>query len=65
MTDPATHPYSLEILHPKKEGGSFQWAIRKNGTLAQRSDRDLRTEAKARENGMAQIDKLLSGVGER
>ncbi|WP_082552682.1 hypothetical protein [Methylobacterium sp. Leaf456] len=65
MTNSATHPYSLEILSPKKEGGSFQWAIRKNGKLAQRSDRDLRTEDKARENGMAQIEKLLSGAGDR
>lgn len=65
MTNPATYPYSLEILQPKKEGGSFHWAIRKNGKLTQRSDRDLRTETKARENGMAQIDKLLSGGGDR
>ena len=65
MSDNPTHPYTLEILPPKAEGASFQWAIRKHGKLAQRSDRDLRTEAKAHENGMAQIEKLLAGFGDR
>ncbi|KAB1071546.1 hypothetical protein F6X51_19525 [Methylobacterium planeticum] len=64
-TDPRLHPYSLEILLPKADGGSYQWAIRKNGKLAQRSDRSLHSEDKARENGLAQIEKLLSGVGDR
>ena len=60
-----THPYTLEILPPKAEGASYQWAIRKNGKLAQRSDRSLPSESKARESGMAQIEKLLSGAGDR
>ena len=64
-TSTNTHPYALEILPPKAEGGSYQWAIRKNGKLAQRSDRSLPSEAKARENGMAQIEKLLTGAGDR
>jgi len=64
-TETNIHPYSLEIVPPKSEGGSYQWAIRKNGKLAQRSDRSLHSEAKARENGMAQIEKLLSGFGDR
>ncbi|MER2264322.1 hypothetical protein ABS774_04235 [Methylobacterium oxalidis] len=62
---PNTHPYTLEILPPKAEGASYQWAIRKNDKLLQRSDRSLTSEVKAHENGMAQIEKLLSGVGER
>ena len=65
MSNNDTHPYTLEILPPKAEGGSFQWAIRKHGKLAQRSDRSLHSEGKAHENGMAQIEKLLSGYGER
>jgi hypothetical protein len=67
MTDTMTniHPYTLEILPPKIEGASYQWAIRKNGKLVQRSDRSLESEAKARSNGMAQIEKLLSGAGDR
>ena len=59
--DSNIHPYSLEILPPKAEGKSYQWAIRKNGKLVQRSDRDLSSAAKAHENGMAQIEKLLAG----
>ena len=65
MTDNPTYPYTLEILPPKAEGGTYQWAIRKNGKLAQRSDRSLPTEAKARQNGEAQIEKLLAGFGDR
>ncbi|GEP07928.1 hypothetical protein [Methylobacterium oxalidis] len=67
MTDPMpnTHPYTLEILPPKAEGASYQWAIRRSGKLIQRSDRTLTSEAKAYESGLADIEKLLSGVGER
>jgi hypothetical protein len=61
-TATSTFPYTLEIEPPKSPGGSYQWAIRKNGKLAQRSDRNYPTEAKARENGLAQIEKLLSGL---
>ncbi|GJD49726.1 hypothetical protein OPKNFCMD_2459 [Methylobacterium crusticola] len=64
-TDSKLHPYSLEILPPKVDGASYQWAIRKNGKLAQRSDRSLPSESKARENGLGQIEKLLSGMGDR
>lgn len=65
MNDSETHPYTLEIISPKEAGGVYQWAIRKNGKMAERSDRDHRTEARAREHGMAQIEKLLSGRGAR
>ncbi|WP_336488309.1 hypothetical protein [Methylobacterium nigriterrae] len=64
-TDPKLHPYSLEILPPKADGASYQWAIRKNGKMVQRSDRDLHSKTKARESGLAQIEKLLSGFGDR
>jgi hypothetical protein len=64
-TAASTFPYTLEIEPPKRPGGSYQWAIRKNGKLAQRSDRNYPTEAKARENGLAQIEKLLSGTDDR
>ena len=64
-TATSTFPYTLEIEPPKSPGGSYQWAIRKNGKLAQRSDRSHPTEAKARENGLAQIERLLSGTDDR
>lgn len=67
MSDTMTniHPYSLEIQPPANPGGVYQWLIRKNGKLVQRSDRSQPTEAKARENGLSQIEKLLSGAGDR
>ncbi len=61
----ATYPYTLEIQPPKAPGSPYQWAIRRKGKLIQRSDRNHPTEAKARENGMAQIELLLSGAGDR
>ena len=64
-TATSTFPFTLEIEPPKSPGGSYQWAIRKNGKLVQRSDRNYPTEAKARENGLAQIEKLLSGPDDR
>jgi len=51
-TATSTFLYTLEIELPKSPGGSYQWVIRKNGKLAQRSDRNHPTEAKAREKGL-------------
>lgn len=63
MSDNETniHPYTLEVLPPKDEGANYNWAIRKHGKLAQRSDRSYPTEAKAHAAGMATVEKLLSG----
>jgi hypothetical protein len=48
-------------MPPKEEGGSYNWAIRKHGKLAQRSDRSYPSEAKAQAAGLATAEKLLSG----
>lgn len=56
------HPYTLEVIPPKTEGKSFQWALRKHGKLVQRSDRELSSADKAWENGLAQVEKLLAGI---
>ena len=63
--EPNTYPYALEIIPPKLEGGSYHWAIRKHGKLHERSDRGFRSEASARHQGLAQIERLLSVAGER
>lgn len=55
------HPFTVEVIPPKEEGGAYNWAIRKHGKLAQRSDRSYPTEAKARASAMATVEKLLSG----
>ena len=64
-TDINLHPYTLAVEPLKNSGGPYHWSIRKHGKLAQRSDRNHPTEAKARENGLAQIERLLSGFGDR
>lgn len=57
----ATYPYSLEIKPPSQAGGSYQWTIRKDGKLFQRSDRHHPTEDKARAHAEGEIERLLKG----
>ena len=59
------HPYTLEVLPVEKPAGHFHWAIRKHGKLLQRSDRPQATEIDARKRGMAEIEKIFRGSGER
>jgi hypothetical protein len=61
MTDIRTdiRPYSLEIRPPNQPGGSYQWTIRKDGKLFQRSDRHHPTEDKARSHAEGEIERLL------
>ena len=64
-TTTSTYPYTLEIgPNPARSDGAWQWAIRKHGKLMQRSDRAHPSEAKARAQGMEQIEKLLHGADE-
>lgn len=62
---PDLPPYALEILSPDSPGcgsGSWRWAIRRNGRVYQRSDRSYPTEAKARSDGAAMLDRVRSGA---
>ena len=67
MTDPksSTYPYTLEVMPNPRSEGAWQWAIRHHGNLVQRSDRANPSEAKARAQGMEQIEKLLHGGDEK
>ena len=56
-----TYPYTLQVEPNPRREGSWQWAIRRHGKMIQRSDRDHPSEAKARAQGMGQIEKLLNG----
>lgn len=56
-----THPYTLEITPSAKGEGSFGWAIRKSGTLLERSDRAFRSEQDALKNGREAVERLLKG----
>ena len=65
MTNQATYPYTLEVGPAKRPAGHFLFAIRHQGKLLQRSDRSYPTEEEAQKRGLAEIEKLLHGVGER
>lgn len=54
------NPFTLEVVPPGEGGKHYRWAIRRNGKMLQRSDRGLPSEAKAREDGSAVIQRLLS-----
>lgn len=53
------HPYSLEV-HPSKVPETFEWTIRRNGTLVQRSDRTFRSEPDALKDGEKAIERQFS-----
>lgn len=54
-------PFTFELVPSKREAGGYHWAIRKHGKLVQRSDSPLPTEAKARIQALAMIDRLRVG----
>ena len=60
MNDNPTHPYTLEVLPSKKKAGMFEWAIRRHGTLIERSDRLHRSEADAQKNGEKAMERQFS-----
>ena len=59
-----THPYTLDVERNPRSEGAWQWAIRHHGKLVERSDRAFASEAKARAQGMQQIEKMLHGGNE-
>jgi hypothetical protein len=59
MSDSRHHPYELEV-QPGSKPGTFQWTIRKHGTLAQRSDKTFRSEADAKKDGEKAIERQFS-----
>ena len=65
MTDQETYPYTLEVTPAVKLTGHFNYAIRRHGKMVQRSDRAYAGEDKARERGLAAIEKLLLGIDDR
>jgi hypothetical protein len=54
------YPYTLDIIPCDKPAGYFNWAIRKNGKLVQRSDRAQPTEDAARKRGLAEIERQFA-----
>ena len=60
MTDDnATYPYTLTISPSERTAGRFEWAIRRHGTLVERSDRLHPSERSARESGQEALERQL------
>ncbi|GJE52432.1 hypothetical protein GOFOIKOB_5503 [Methylobacterium tardum] len=53
--------FTFELVPSQRAAGGYHWAIRKHGKLVQRSDTPLSTEAKARTQALAMIDRLRIG----
>jgi hypothetical protein len=64
MTDsmPNMHPYELEVAPHLNSATRWHWTIRRSGKIYQRADRRHPSEAKAREDGLMVIEKLLVSV---
>jgi hypothetical protein len=60
----STYPYTLEVEANPRAPGTYQWVIRKNGTMVQRSDRAQASAANAWVQGTEMIEKLIHGGGE-
>lgn len=56
-----THRYTLTILPNGRLAGHFDWAIRKHGKLAERSDRPHPSEQSARKSGEEALERQLGG----
>ncbi|MCK2056863.1 hypothetical protein [Methylobacterium sp. 37f] len=54
-----TYPYTLKVEPKTRREGIWQWVVRKHGKLLNRSDRDHPSEAKARAQGMEEIERML------
>jgi uncharacterized protein (DUF2249 family) len=55
-----TPPYTLEVVASERKPGQFEWKIRRQGTLIQRSDRLHRSEADAKKDGEKAIERQFS-----
>ena len=55
-----TPPNTLEVMASERKPGQFEWTIRRNGTLIQRSDRIQRSEADAQKDGEKAIERQFS-----
>jgi hypothetical protein len=53
-------PYTLEVAASERKPGQFEWMIRRQGTLVQRSDRLHRSEADAQKDGEKAIERQFS-----
>ena len=57
--DTVTDPYTLTISPSERLAGHFDWTIRRDGKLVERSDRPHPSERSARESGQASLERQL------
>lgn len=60
MNTDSMHPYSLDVKASDRTAGAFEWSIRRNGKLIQRSDRIQRSEDSARKDGEKAIERQFA-----
>jgi hypothetical protein len=60
MSTGSTHPYTLDVKASDRTPGLFEWSIRRNGQLIQRSDRFQRSEDGARKDGEKAIERQFA-----
>ncbi len=53
-------PHTLEVMASERKPGQFEWTIRRQGTLIQRSDRIHRSEVDAQKDGEKAIERQFS-----
>jgi hypothetical protein len=60
MSTDTLYPYSLDVKASDRTPGMFEWSIRRNGKLIQRSDRFQRSEEAARKDGEKAIERQFA-----
>lgn len=59
MNDNDLQPYSLEVTESVRRPRHFEWAIRRNGKLVERSDRFATSVADAEKAGRKAVERLF------
>ena len=54
-----THPFTLEVVPSRKRNGTFEYAIRRQGKLLERSDRIYLSEPDALKDGQKALERAF------
>ncbi len=60
MNDDDIRPYTLDVTASERMPGRFEWAIRRNGKLLERSDRYAESKQAAEKAGLKAVERLFS-----
>ncbi|ACA17391.1 hypothetical protein M446_2979 [Methylobacterium sp. 4-46] len=59
MNDTSLYPFAIEVSPLARPKGHYGWAIRRHGKLLERSDRPHESEAKARAQALAAVERAF------